>query len=186
MDTKQANTGPDLLLERCRNKEPKAYKELYELYAKAMFSISMRIVNNRDEAEDILQESFLKAFKDMSRFPNRAAFGSWIKRVVINLSLDVVRKQKLNFLSLDDADHIENDESAEEILYDAAMISECIQELPQGYRVIITLFLIEEYSHKEIAEMLKISESTSKSQYNRAKKKLISLVQQKNPVYEQH
>lgn len=186
MNTQTTNTGPDLLLERCKKKEGNAYKELYEQYAKAMFSISMRIVNNRDEAEDILQESFLKAFKDMARFDNRAAFGSWMKRVVINHSLDVVRKQKLNFISIDDADDIETEESEEQISYDAASIAECINQLPQGYRVILTLFLLEEYSHKEIAEMLNISEGTSKSQYNRARKKLATLITKKTFSHEQH
>src|SRR5688572_28106173 len=104
MDQKPATTAPDLLLERCKKREPKAYREIYDLYSQAMFSISMRIVNSRDEAEDILQESFLKAFKDMTRFPTRAAFGSWLKKVVVNHSLDVVRKKKQNFISSDDID----------------------------------------------------------------------------------
>jgi len=185
MNSKPTNTS-ELLLERCRNKESSAYRELYELYAKAMLNISMRIVNSRDEAEDILQESFLKAFKDMTRFSSQAAFGSWMKRVVINHSLDVVRKQKLNFIPLEDADYTEQEENEEEIVYDAVTVTECIQQLPQGYRVILTLFLLEGYSHKEIAGMLNISEGTSKSQYNRARKKLMSLVQQKTFTHEQH
>lgn len=186
MNTQLTNTDPDLLLDRCRKKEGNAYKKLYEQYSSAMFSISMRIVNNRDEAEDILQESFLKAFKDMSRFNNRAAFGSWLKRVVINHSLDVVRNQKLNFISIEDATDIETEDREEEIQYDITTVTECINQLPQGYRVILTLFLMEEYSHKEISEMLGISEGTSKSQYNRARKKLATLITQKTFSHEQH
>lgn len=175
MNIKKTN---DTLLERCNKKESNAYGELYGLYAKAMFSISMRIVNNRDEAEDILQESFIKAFKDMSRFNTMPEFGMWLKRVVINHSLDVVRKQKIDFISIDDTD-IAEEENEEEISYDINTVIECIQQLPSGYRVILTLFLFEDYSHKEIARMLNISEGISKSQYNRSRKKLISLIHQK-------
>lgn len=186
MNHQPAHIIPDFLIDRCKKKEGNAYKELYNLYSKAMFNISMRIINKRDEAEDILQESFLKAFRDMSRFENSAAFGGWLRRVVINHSLDVVKKQKLNFVLFDDTDYIDPEESEEEISYDAATITECVRELPQGYRVILTLFLFEEYSHKEIAKMLNISEGTSKSQYNRARKKLTKLIKQKTFIHERH
>lgn len=170
----------ETLLERCKKKESYACRELYGLYAKAMFNISMRIVNNRDEAEDILQESFIKAFKDISRFNTMPEFSAWLKRVVINHSLDVVRKQKVNFISIDDTDIAEEKNAEEEeISYDIDTVVKCIQQLPSGYRVILTLFLFENYSHKEIAQMLNISEGTSKSQYNRARKKLISIIHQK-------
>src|SRR3974377_879232 len=100
MDTVEENKKIKLLLARCRKKENSAFKELYGQYAKAMFNISLRIVNNKDEAEDILQESFVKAFNDMSRFNSAPEFSAWIKRVVVNHSLDVVRKQKNNFISI--------------------------------------------------------------------------------------
>jgi RNA polymerase sigma factor (sigma-70 family) len=167
------------LLERCRKKESAACRELYEQYARAMFNISMRIVNNKDEAEDILQESFIKAFSDMTRFNSIPEFGAWLKRVVVNHSLDVIRKQKLSFVPLEHIEDSETDTTEEKAQYDIKEVMEGVRMLPHGYRVILTLFLFEDYSHKEIAAMLNISEGTSKSQYNRAKKKLVELVQQK-------
>ncbi len=176
MNQPQNNTN---LLERCKKKESTACRELYEQYAKAMFNISMRIVNNKDEAEDILQESFIKAFSDMTRFNSIPEFGAWLKRVVINHSLDILRKQKLNFVPIENIEDTEPEENEEGNRYDIKEVMAGVQKLPHGYRVILTLFLFEDYSHKEIATMLNISEGTSKSQYNRAKKKLIELVQQK-------
>jgi RNA polymerase sigma-70 factor, ECF subfamily len=171
------------LLSRCKKGENAAYKELYGRYAKAMLNISLRIVNNKDEAEDVLQESFLKAFQNIANFDAEAAFGSWLKRVVINRSIDLVRKQNRNFISLDHEDYAEEQEEEEavdsDMAYDIESLKTCIAELPDGYRLVLTLFLFEKCSHKEIAAMLSISEGTSKSQYNRAKKKLIQRIRQK-------
>ena len=178
MNLRKENT-PNDLLERCRRKESSACRELYDQYARAMFNISLRIVNDKDEAEDILQESFIKAFSDMTRFNSLPEFGGWLKRVVVNHSLDIIRKKKPNFVPLEDAEFTESSEKEEDIQYDINEVMSCVQLLPHGFRVILTLFLFEDYSHKEIALMLNISEGTSKSQYNRAKNKLIELVQQK-------
>ena len=166
------------IIERCQKGERKAFQELYNLYAKAMFNISVRILNNSDEAEEVLQDSFLKAFEKISTYDKKYSFGVWLKRIVINRSLDVLKKRKLNFVSIDDADFREEDQEDESI-YDVDVLKKCIQELPDGYRTILTLFVFEDYSHKEIATLLSINEGTSKSQYNRAKKKLIELVKQK-------
>jgi RNA polymerase sigma-70 factor (ECF subfamily) len=175
--------GTNNLLERCKKNEDLAFKELYGMYARAMFNVSMRIVNNKDEAEDILQESFVKAFRDMKRFETLPAFASWIKKVVINGSLDAVRRKKFDLVSMDeDTEAADLPEENEEPNYDINTIVQCVSELPAGYRIILTLFLFEEYSHKQIAESLNISEGTSKSQYNRAKKKLIELILKKNTI----
>lgn len=163
------------IIERCQKGERRAFQELYNLYAKAMFNISVRILNNSDEAEEVLQDSFLKAFEKINTYDRKYSFGVWLKRIVINRSLDVLKKRKLNFVSIDDADFREEDQENESI-YDVDVLKKCITELPDGYRTILTLFVFEECSHKEIATLLGISEGTSKSQYNRAKKKLIELV----------
>ncbi len=163
------------IIERCQKGERKAFQELYNLYAKAMFNISVRILNNTGEAEEVLQDSFLKAFQKIESYDKNYSFGVWLKRIVINSSLDVLKKKKLNFVSIDEANYRE-EEIDEESIYDVEAIKNCISELADGYRTVLTLFLFEEYSHKEIAEVLNISEGTSKSQYNRAKKKLIELV----------
>lgn len=166
------------IIERCQKGERKAFQELYNLYAKAMFNISLRILNNSVEAEEVLQDSFLKAFEKISNYDKKYSFGVWLKRIVINRSLDVLKKRKLNFVAIDDADFRE-EEQDEESFYDVDVLKKCILELPDGYRTILTLFVFEECSHKEIAALLNISEGTSKSQYNRAKKKLTELVKQK-------
>lgn len=163
------------IIERCQKGERKAFQELYNLYAKAMFNISVRILNNSDEAEEVIQDAFLKAFEKINTYDKNYSFGVWLKRIVINRSLDLLKKRKLNFVSIDEADFRE-EEPDEESIYDVEVLKKCIQELPDGYRTILTLFVFEDYSHKEIAEQLNISEGTSKSQYNRAKKKLIELV----------
>jgi RNA polymerase sigma factor (sigma-70 family) len=174
----------DSLLRRCQQGDNAAFKELYGLYSKAMLNISVRIVNNVNEAEDILQESFLKAFQQIKTFDKEAAFAGWLKRVIINRSIDVVRKQKELFVSLDKTDVAEREEEDNEVAYNVQTVKQCINELPDGFRVVLCLYLFEDYGHKEIASMLGISEGTSKSQYNRAKKKLIQLVKQKNVIHE--
>jgi RNA polymerase sigma factor (sigma-70 family) len=177
----KTNTEPVLLIiNRCKSGNRQAFNELYNLYAKPMFSISMRILNNKNEAEDVLQEGFLQAFNNIKDFDERVSFGSWLKRIIINRSIDVIRKQKHIFLPIDDADYPENDEAPEEnVVYDVNVVKDSIQALPDGYRVVLSLYLLENFTHKEIADQLNISEGTSKSQYNRAKKKLINLIKEK-------
>ncbi len=179
-----AANNSSILVKRCKNGDDKAFHELYRLHVKAMLNVSMRIVNNMDEAEDILQESFLKAFQHIQSFDEKVSFGVWLKRIVINRSIDFVRKQKINFTPLDEAGHIEDEKNEDGIVYDLKTIKECIGELPDGYRIVLTLYLFENYSHKEISTFLKINEGTSKSQYNRAKKKLIELIKQKQTIHE--
>jgi RNA polymerase sigma factor (sigma-70 family) len=173
------------LIERCKQGERKAFQEVYNLYAKAMYNISLRILNNSGEAEEVLQDAFLKVFENIHTYDKRFAFGAWLKRIVINRSLDVLKKRKVNFVSIDGMDHREEEEEERaEDLYDVESIKKCVLELPDGYRSVLTLFLFEEYSHKEIAELLGISEGTSKSQYNRAKKKLIETIKLKTITHE--
>lgn len=169
------------IIERCQKGERKAFQELYNLYAKAMFNISVRILNDSNEAEEVLQDAFLKAFEKIGTYDKKYSFGVWLKRIVINRSLDVLKKRKLKFVQIEEAD-FKDEEQYEESIYDVEAVKKCIQELPDGYRTILSLFVFEDYSHKEIAEHLNISEGTSKSQYNRAKKKLIELVKLKTVV----
>jgi RNA polymerase sigma factor (sigma-70 family) len=186
MGETQNYKDPNLaIIERCKNGDRSAFQELYNLYAKAMFNISLRILNNRNEAEEILQDSFLKVFAKIDSYDKTYAFGAWLKRIVINGSLDVLKKRKVNFVSLDEAHYSHEEDSEEdESLYEIEMLKRCIAELPDGFRAVLTLFVFEEQSHKEIAALLNISEGTSKSQYNRAKKKLIELVKNNTVSHE--
>lgn len=165
------------IIDRCKSGEQKAQFQLYKLYYKAMYNTCLRIVNNSLEAEDIMQESFLKAFEKIDSYKGEVSFGAWIKRIVINHSLDELRKRKLDLESIEDSVYElkeeESYEEHEEIKAKAEEIREQISKLPDGYRIVLSLYLIEGYDHDEISEILDINSSTSRSQCARAKKKLI-------------
>lgn len=140
-----------------------------------MYNTCLRITGNEMDAEDVLQESFVSAFKNLQSFKGTASFGSWLKRIVINNAINMVKKRRLDFESVEGKE----DESAfsdsgqeVDISYDVNLVKEGISRLPEGYRLVLTLYLIEGYDHKEIGQILDITESTSKSQFNRSKKKL--------------
>ena len=168
------------LVNECRNGSRKAQFELYKLYANAMYNVALRIVNDDAEAEDVLQEAFLDAFNRVKDFRQETTFGLWLKQIVINRAINYLRKRKLDLISLDDvevADEPNYDES--ETVLKVEAIKAAIAELPDGYRVVLTLYLFEGYDHEEIAHILKITENTSRSQYMRAKRKLNSLLETK-------
>lgn len=171
--------GDRTRIERCRKGEKQAYREFYELYSKAMFNISLRMLNNTEEAEDLLQEAFVIAFEHVGEISSDTGFGGYLKKIVINRCIDRIRKRKLDLLSLDEARYVEEETADEALDYNIEVLMTCIRELPQGFQLVINLYLFEEYSHKEIGEALNISEGTSKSQYNRARKKLAELYKQK-------
>jgi RNA polymerase sigma-70 factor (ECF subfamily) len=142
-----------------------------------MFNTAMRILNNREEAEDVLQESFIAAFKNIQQYSGKFSFGSWLKRIVINRSIDALKKRNLNLVSLEEKEIAQpENEITEASFLSIEAIKEAVKELPDGYRLVITLYLFEDYSHKKISEQLNISEGTSKSQYARARKKLMELI----------
>lgn len=168
------------LINQCREGNPKAQYQLYNLYSKQMLNISHRIVNDRMEAEDVLQESFINAFSRLESYRGEASFGSWLKRIVINRSLNVVRKKKHYFEEInDELMKVDNEEEVEEeVEYTVQDIHQAMKQLPDGYRVIFSLYMFENMSHNEIAEQLDISVNTSKSQLSRARKKMKELMQQ--------
>lgn len=157
-----------------------AQKDLYNLYAKAMFNTACRITGNEMDGEDVLQESFVSAFQNIRSYKGTASFGSWLKRIVVNNSINLVNKRRLVFEEIQDhhkEEVVEHNEQAD-LNYDVAMVQEGISRLPEGYRMVLTLYLLEGYDHKEIAEVLGVTESTSKSQFNRSKKKLKEILRE--------
>jgi len=140
-------------------------------------NVSMRIVNDKYEAEDVLQESFVKAFQSLDKFRNESTFGSWMKRIVINGSINQVKKKKLRFVELNERLPVEeSEELQEDIPYTVRDVHEAVKRLADGFRIVFSLYMFEDLSHKEIAAQLGISESTSKSQLSRARKQLRELL----------
>jgi RNA polymerase sigma factor (sigma-70 family) len=162
------------LIDDCRNGDRKAQYKLYHLYAKQMYNVCMRIVNHVGEAEDILQESFVDAFRRIRDFRGEATFGSWLKRIVVNKSINSLRKKRMDlFEGAGKFEHLADEEAdIDDANLTAVKLMQLVGELPDGYRLVLTLHLFEDYKHSEIAAMLNITESTSKSQYNRAKARL--------------
>lgn len=165
------------LVNECRQGSRKAQFEIYKLYAKAMYNVALRIVNYDEEAEDVLQEAFLDAFTRIDSFRGDTTFGLWLKQIVINKSINYLRKRKVEFVNIEEVDVAEATETDEEDLeWKVEEVKVAITKLPDRYRVVLTLYLFEGYDHEEISHILKISESTSRTQYMRAKMKLNSLL----------
>jgi len=180
---KQKHTNiHDHLIQLCLKGDRYAQTELYKLYSRAMFNIACRITNDHNEAEDVLQESFISAFKNLHAYKGEATFGAWLKRIVVNRSLNVLKKKKLEVVPIEDEGRYEDIE--ENVVIDDVLqveqIKKAIEKLPDGYRVVFSLYLLEGYDHNEIGEILGISTSTSKSQYNRSKKKLRELLRKED------
>ena len=145
-----------------------------------LYNIAIRFLNNKMDAEDILQESFVTAFDKMGELTSHNAFGSWLKRIVINNCITHIRRSKFDFVDIDDhASLMDPDETDGDLRIDPAIVFTAIKDLPQGGRTILVLHALEGYKHREIAEMLDISESTSKSQYRRALDLLFIQLKQK-------
>jgi RNA polymerase sigma-70 factor (ECF subfamily) len=152
-----------------------------------MFNAAVRILNDEDEAADILQESFLDAFTRIVDFRQESTFGLWIKQIVINKAISQLRKRKMELVTLEDGKIEEiadtEIEDQEEIQFQVQQIRQAIKLLPDGYRVVLSLYLLEGYDHEEIAHILKISENTSRTQFLRAKRKLIDILKTQGITY---
>lgn len=165
------------LVDQCRSGDRKAQFEIYKLYAKAMYNVAYRIVNFDQEAEDVLQESFLDAFTRIDSFRAETTFGLWLKQIVVNKSINQLRKRKVDFVNIDEMELPEEDcPDPDELELKVEEIRGAIKQLPDKHRVVLSLYLLEGYDHSEIAHVLKISEGTSRSQFMRAKLKLNDLL----------
>ncbi|MFT3936093.1 MAG: RNA polymerase sigma factor [Chitinophagaceae bacterium] len=177
-----ATIARDELVERCKQGDSLGYSELYHKYAKAMFNTSLRIVNNVGDAEDVLQDAFVDAFKHLNDFRYNSTFGAWLKRIVINKSISLLRKKKLNLVDIestqvaDTSDYESVDETA--FQYRVDEVRNAIQKLPDGYRAVVSLYLLEEIPQEEIGKMLGISHNTVRTQFHRAKQKLLNILKE--------
>ena len=181
METLVKHIHEDLITD-CRKQDKKAQFEVYRLYYKAMYNTALRIVNNTGEAEDIMQEAFLDAFRKIDTFKGEASFGSWLRRIVVNKSLDAIKRSQES-KSIDDIeeapDEIQEDEDYLAVLsYKVKSIRKAIHLLSDHYRVVLSLYLLEGYDHEEISQILNISNNLSRIRYLRAKRKLIEYLKQ--------
>jgi RNA polymerase sigma-70 factor (ECF subfamily) len=167
------------IIDLCAEGNEKAQFHLYKLYYRAMYSVSLRIVNNEVEAEDIMQEAFLSAFRKIKTYKGEVSFGSWLKKIVVNRSLDYLKKRKVYFEEINERITEMPDYQMETKDVDVNAVKKAIMELPDGYRVVLSLYLIEGYDHEEISEILGISNSASRTQLLRAKNKLKELLKGK-------
>lgn len=176
----------DLVVE-CRNGSRKAHNDLYKLYSRAMFNIAMRILNDADEAADVLQEAFVDAFSRIADFRQETTFGLWMKQIVINKSISQIRKRRMELISMDDTDieTIPDTETQDNTEFEIQVlqVQATIQQLPDGYRTVLSLYLLEGYDHEEIAHILQISENTSRTQFMRAKRKLADMLRNQGISY---
>lgn len=165
----------DDLIARCKAGDRNAHYRLYQLYSRQMFNVSYRITGREADAEDALQEAFLSAFKNLGSYRAEATFGAWLKRIVVNKSINILKKRSHELMGDDETWDVAEEKEEESVYMEGLTVDRvkrAIEELPDGYRAVLSLYLLEGYDHQEIAEIMNISESTSKSQLNRAKAKL--------------
>ena len=170
------------LIALCLKGDRQAQYTLYKRYSDAMFNVCHRMLGNEAEAEDVLQESFIDVFRRLDSFRAESSLGAWIKRIVINHCLNVFKKRRIKFEVISEsAGNIpaEENEDHEEVVFEVRKVKEGIMKLPDGYRQVLTLYLIEGYDHAEIAAILGIQETGSKSQFSRAKAKLREILKSK-------
>jgi len=176
------NNGQSILIENCKKNDRRAQMKLYDLYCKAMFNTAYNFTKDDMIAQDMMQEAFIKAFAKIESYTGEASFGSWLKRIVINQCLDFIKKKKLKTVEIkEDIISIGDDEdwNIEKDINIQAIYS-CIERLPQKCKNVVKLYLLEGYDHQEVAQILEISEVSSRSQLSRGKSRLKELLTQNN------
>ncbi len=167
------------LLEGCLNGNRMAQTALYRQYRRQLFGVCMRYAKSREEAEDMLQEGFVKIYSDLYQYRPTGALGAWMRRVVVNVALQHIRRRKNLFPNVDlekVAHTYQTDDEVFSKFREKALVN-MVQQLPDGYRAVFNLYVVEGYSHQEIGEQLNISASTSKSQLSRAKATLRQMLE---------
>jgi RNA polymerase sigma factor (sigma-70 family) len=175
------------VVERCKGGDRQAQFELYRLYSQAMYNICLRMLGNQHDAEDLLQNSFVDVFRHLQSFRYQSSVGAWIKRIVVNNCINHLKKRRLAITELNERTVSDEPDSGFQESYQPKLSVETVKKavaaLPDGYRVVFSLYMFEGYDHKEIGEILDISEATSKSQYSRAKRKLRELLESEMTIH---
>lgn len=162
------------LIEGCKKGKRQAQKELYDIYSRKMMGVCLRYVNDRETARDLLQDGFVKVFTCIDSYSEAGAFAGWVRKIFVNCALEYLRKSDVlrEAADLDNAPELVQPDSSAVSDMSAEELMNLVNELPVGFRTVFNLFAIEGYSHKEISDMLNITESTSRSQFTRAKQLL--------------
>lgn len=159
------------LIEQCKANDRKAQLKLYRQYCNGMYCVAMRFLRNADDAEDVLQESFVKAFQKIHQYKGDVTFGAWLKKIVIHKSLDFIKAKKENMVELDEA-YMQIAEDDDWMVEDKIAVDEVkleMENLPEKYKYVVQLFLVEGYDHSEISQILNIPETTCRTRLLRGK-----------------
>ena len=177
----------DHYIQKCIENDRGGQQKIYQLFAPVLYGLCIKYMKNEDDAKDVFQEAFAIAFQKMNQYRFEGSFEGWLKRIFINKLIETLNKRKRNFLFVDELhqdDIIDEEEEINSVSIPQEKLLECIQQLPDQYRLVFNLYHFEKMKHKEIASLLNISEGTSKSNLNRAKsnlqKKIVALMASKN------
>jgi len=174
----------EAIFQGCLKNQAAAQRELYNRYSPKMLAVCYRYAHNREDAEDMLQEGFIKVFSQIHTFQNKGAFEGWVRKIMVHTCINNLKKNKRFNESVDIiyASSIQVREDSVPSIVQAKQVVECIRMLPIGYRTVLNLYAIEGYSHREIGEILEIEESTSRSQYTRARQMLEEILIKKKII----
>lgn len=174
----------DKIIEGCISGKRRAQNQLYQKYASGMLGVCLRYSKNLAEAEDILQDGFIKVYKNIKNFRKEGSFEGWIRRIIINSAITHINKNKISFNEIDEEKMEYPDETETESYspVDQEVLLNLIQKMPEGYRMVMNLYVFEGFTHKEISNVLNISENTSKSQLSKARKYLKNKLIELNKV----
>jgi RNA polymerase sigma factor (sigma-70 family) len=178
----------ELMLAGCLKNNAVAQEALYARYSPKMLGVCYRFAKNREDAEDMLQEGFIKVFTQLHQYRSEGALEGWIRRIIVHTCINVLKKNKKFSDSVDiiHATGVHIREDMIPAIMQAKQVVECIRLLPMGYRTVLNLYAIEGFSHREIANMLEVEESTSRSQYTRAKAMLEDILVKKKIMQKPH
>jgi RNA polymerase sigma factor (sigma-70 family) len=179
----ELNIHRDLII-RSQQHDSIAQAKLYQHYARAMYNICRRMMGDEEEAKDVLQDAFIDAFHHLPNLREISTFSAWIKRIVVNKCINAIRKKKLIVAELDEnIEYFEEEDDFEYTQYKAAQILDAVECLPDGCKTVLNLYLFDGYDHKEIAQILGITESASKAQYCKAKGRIRNILDQNAKNY---
>ncbi|GAB5538542.1 MAG: RNA polymerase sigma factor [Salibacteraceae bacterium] len=172
------------LIEQCLSGSQRAQRALFDKFSRKMMAVCMRYVADRERAEDVLQDGFVKVFLNLKKFRGQGSFEGWIRRTMVNTSLDYLRKKKIDEIDADisEAEYLAgtNEKVVGKMRVEELM--KLIEEMPTGYRTVFNMYAIEGYSHKEIAEELQVTESTSKTQFRKARTYLMNIIGERDNI----